>query len=37
MPGIVGIVTKRQRTLVEPELARMVNAIRHERFYETGT
>jgi len=37
MPGIVGIITKRERTTVEPELARMVNAIRHERFYQTGT
>ena len=37
MPGIVGIITKRQRTTVEPDLTRMVNAIRHERFYQTGT
>jgi len=37
MPGIVGIVTKRNRELAKPELARMVNAIQHERFYETGT
>ena len=37
MPGIVGIITKKCRSLVEPELLRMVNTIRHERFYTTGT
>ena len=37
MPGIVGIITKKCRSLVEPELLRMVNTIRHETFYTTGT
>src|ERR1035438_4980495 len=37
MPGIVGIVTKRPREWVEPQLARMVESLRHESFYLTGT
>ncbi|MGA7907597.1 MAG: hypothetical protein WCA16_09355, partial [Candidatus Sulfotelmatobacter sp.] len=37
MPGIVGLITKLPRTLAEPQLLRMVAALRHESFYETGT
>jgi asparagine synthase (glutamine-hydrolysing) len=37
MPGIVGIITRKPRALIEPELLRMVDAIRHESFYVTGT
>lgn len=37
MPGIVGIITKKHRALVEPDLQRMVTAIRHESFYGSGT
>ena len=37
MPGIVGLITQRPRSQAEPELLRMVEAIRHESFYETGT
>ena len=37
MPGIVGLVTKKPREWAEPELARMVETMRHESFYVTGT
>src|SRR5205085_902604 len=37
MPGIVGLVTKMPRAWAEPQLLRMVQSIRHESFYETGT
>src|SRR5437773_6050096 len=37
MPGIVGLVTMRPREQAEPELFRMVDALRHESFYSTGT
>lgn len=37
MPGIVGIVTKRPRAWAEPLLTRMIDSIRHESFYSTGT
>lgn len=37
MPGIVGLITKRPRTWAEPQLLQMVEAMRHESFYETGT
>ena len=37
MPGITGFITERPRAEAEPELARMVNALRHESFYRTGT
>jgi asparagine synthase (glutamine-hydrolysing) len=37
MPGIVGLITKMPRAQAEPQLRRMVEAIRHESFYETGT
>src|SRR6266571_375920 len=37
MPGIVGLVTRIGRRRAEPELLRMVEAIRHESLYATGT
>jgi asparagine synthase (glutamine-hydrolysing) len=37
MPGIVGLLTKLPREWAEPQLLRMVEAIRHEPIYETGT
>src|SRR5580692_2244551 len=37
MPGIVGLITKMPRAWAEPQLLRMVESIRHESFYETGT
>ena len=37
MPGIVGLVTKMPRERAQAELGRMVEALRHESFYETGT
>ncbi len=37
MPGIVGLITKKPREWAEPQLARMVEAVRHESFYVTGT
>ena len=37
MPGIVGLVTNKPREWAEPHLARMLNALRHEPFYVTGT
>jgi asparagine synthase (glutamine-hydrolysing) len=37
MPGIVGLVTKMPRVRAEADLLRMVEALRHESFYETGT
>ncbi|GAC1688146.1 MAG: hypothetical protein NVS9B5_27240 [Terriglobales bacterium] len=37
MPGIVGLITKMPREWAEPQLLRMVEAIRHESFYTTGT
>jgi asparagine synthase (glutamine-hydrolysing) len=37
MPGIVGLVTKMPRSWAEPQLKRMVEALRHESFYVTGT
>ena len=37
MPGIVGLLTKMPRKLAELELIRMVDALRHENFYVTGT
>ncbi len=36
MPGIVGLITKLPRQWAEPQLLRMVEAIRHEPFYVTG-
>ncbi|PYU29142.1 MAG: hypothetical protein DMG32_00760 [Acidobacteria bacterium] len=37
MPGIVGLITRMPRERAEPQLLRMVEAIRHESFYEKGT
>src|SRR5271169_3049122 len=37
MPGIVGLVTKMPRKRAEVKLSRMVEALHHESFYETGT
>jgi len=37
MPGIVGLITAMPRAQAERELRRMVEAIRHESFYVTGT
>ena len=37
MPGIVGFATKLPRRLAERRLLRMVETLRHESFYRTGT
>lgn len=37
MPGLVGFFTKMPRELAEPRLHRMVESLRHESFYATGT
>lgn len=37
MPGIVGLITKAPREWAEPQVLRMVEALRHEPFYQTGT
>jgi asparagine synthase (glutamine-hydrolysing) len=37
MPGIVGLVTKMPRAWAEPQLLRMLETMRHESFYVTGT
>lgn len=37
MPGIAGIITKRPREWAEPQVARMMKALRHESFYRTDT
>lgn len=37
MPGIVGLITKMPRERAQSELLRMVEALRHESFYRTGT
>jgi asparagine synthase (glutamine-hydrolysing) len=37
MPGIVGLITKRPRDWAEPQLLHMVEALRHESFYVSGT
>jgi asparagine synthase (glutamine-hydrolysing) len=37
MPGLVGLITKMPRPRAEQELGRMVAALRHESFYQTGT
>ncbi len=37
MPGIVGLITKVPREQAEAELLRMVETLRHESFYATGT
>ena len=37
MPGIVGLITRIPRQQAEPLLLRMVESLRHESFYVTGT
>src|SRR5215468_10929539 len=37
MPGIVGLITRLPRERAVPELLRMIEALRHEPFYEVGT
>ncbi len=37
MPGIVGLLTELPREAAEPQLLRMVESLRHEDFYVTGT
>jgi asparagine synthase (glutamine-hydrolysing) len=37
MPGIVGLITRLPRHMAEPQLLRMVETLRHESFYVTGT
>lgn len=37
MPGIVGLVTKMPRSWAEPQLLQMVEALRHEPTYTSGT
>jgi asparagine synthase (glutamine-hydrolysing) len=37
LPGIVGLITRIPRVIAEPQLLRMVDALRHESFYEAGT
>ena len=37
MPGIVGLLTRMPREQAEPKLLRMVESLRHESFYVSGT
>jgi asparagine synthase (glutamine-hydrolysing) len=37
MPGVVGLITRMPRRRAELELLRMVETLRHESFYVTGT
>ena len=37
MPGIVGLITKVPRKCAEAQLLRMVESMRHEPYYKTGT
>jgi asparagine synthase (glutamine-hydrolysing) len=37
MPGIVGLITKMPRAWAEPQLLRMVESLRHESSYVSGT
>lgn len=37
MPGIVGLITKAPRRWAETRLSSMVQSLRHESFYESGT
>src|SRR5215831_17344680 len=37
MPGIVGLVTRMPRAWAEPQLLKMVESVRHESSYVTGT
>ena len=37
MPGLVGLITNMPSEWAKPQLLRMIEALRHEPFYETGT
>jgi asparagine synthase (glutamine-hydrolysing) len=37
MPGLVGLITKMPRQWAEPQLLRMLETVRHESFYVSGT
>lgn len=37
MPGIVGLITRMPREWAEPQLLRMVEGLRHQSSYQTGT
>ena len=37
MPGLVGLITKLPREWAEQQLARMLDSLRHEAFYQSGT
>jgi len=37
LPGIVGLITNRPRAVAESELRAMVESLRHEPFYASGT
>jgi asparagine synthase (glutamine-hydrolysing) len=37
MPGIVGLITRMPRDQAEPQLLRMLETVRHEPFYVSGT
>jgi asparagine synthase (glutamine-hydrolysing) len=37
MPGLVGLISKMPRERAEPQLLRMLETLRHESFYVTGT
>jgi asparagine synthase (glutamine-hydrolysing) len=37
MPGIVGLITQRPRNWAEPQLIQMLQTLRHESFYVSGT
>jgi asparagine synthase (glutamine-hydrolysing) len=37
MPGIFGLITTKPREWAEPQLLRMLEVLRHESFYVTGT
>lgn len=37
MPGIVGLITGKPRDWAEPQVLQMIEALRHEPFYEIGT
>src|SRR4029077_3019826 len=37
MPGIFGLITKKPRQWAESQLLRMLEVLRHESFYKTGT
>ena len=37
MPGLVGLITRMPREWAEPQLLRMLETLRHESFYVSGT